>query len=374
MQNLAPDEPDAGSDDLEQDLQSLDLDMDLDLNDLDIDDESDLDQVDDDVEQLAGSDERIDATEFDLGAEDEPLAELAPLAGAEGPAEEDKSGPEPLSAGDELEFSVKPQEPEEEPSELDGMLGDDESSDDLDFLLNGAEDNDDDTAQAVSDDESLLEDALKEDNGFSLADDAVATTDDISLDDDLFGELEADEPASDNSLHETVSALNTDDYEIDHDLEAMLQGSADEPDEQKAETSAGDSADEDLDSLLASFDPENDVSSAVAPARTGEQVEEELTANISHDLEMDLDSAVDELLNSTDDEIALEEQRNDEAVDVLDKMNLLSGTDETETKLDLARAYMEMDDKDGARDILNEITSEGSDEQRQEAQKLLDSL
>jgi pilus assembly protein FimV len=79
-------------------------------------------------------------------------------------------------------------------------------------------------------------------------------------------------------------------------------------------------------------------------------------------------------LNSTDDEIALEEQRNDEAVDVLDKMNLLSGTDETETKLDLARAYMEMDDKDGARDILNEITSEGSDEQRQEAQKLLDSL
>jgi pilus assembly protein FimV len=89
---------------------------------------------------------------------------------------------------------------------------------------------------------------------------------------------------------------------------------------------------------------------------------------------MDLDSEVDELLNSTDDEIALEEQRNDEAVDVLDKMNLLSGTDETETKLDLARAYMEMDDKDGARDILNEITSEGSDEQRQEAQKLLDSL
>ena len=185
----------------------------------------------------------------------------------------------------------------------------------------------------------------------------------------MFGELEADEPASDNSLHETVSALDTDDYEIDHDLEAMLQGSADEPDEQEAETSAGDGADEDLDSLLASFDPESDVSSAVAPARPGEQVEEELTANISHDLEMDLDSEVDELLNSTDDEIALEEQRNDEAVDVLDKMNLLSGTDETETKLDLARAYMEMDDKDGARDILNEITSEGSDEQRQEAQK-----
>ncbi|MET3999416.1 FimV/HubP family polar landmark protein [Marinobacterium sp. MBR-109] len=376
MQNLAPDEADTGHDDLEQDLQSLDLDMDLDLNDLDIDDEPDLDQLDDSVEQLAeDSDVRIDATEFDLGAEDEPVAELAPLAAAEEPAEEAEPEPESVSTDDELEFSVKPQEPEDEPSELDSMLGDDDDSDDLDFLLSGAADKDDDGAQAVSDDEALLEDALKEDNGFSLADDAVAITDDSDLDDDeLLGELETDEPANDNSLHETVTAMDTDDYEIDHDLEAMLQGAAVESEEDEADIPAGDSADDDLDSLLASFEPEDDLSAGVAPVRPGEQVEEELTANISHDLEMDLDSEVDELLNSTDDEIALEEQRSDEAVDVLDKMNLLSGTDEIETKLDLARAYMEMDDKDGARDILNEITSEGTDEQRQEAQKLLDSL
>lgn len=375
MQKLAPDEPDVAQDDLEQDLQSLDLDMDLDLNDLDIDDEPDLDQIDGSVEQLAeDSDARIDATEFDLGAEDE-VAELPPLAEAEEPAEEAVSEPAPPSSDDELEFSVKPQEPEDEPSELDGMLGDDDDSDDLDFLLSGAADSDDDAEQDISDDEALLEDALKEDNGFSLADDAVATTDDTELDDDnLLGELEADEPAGDNSLHETVAAVDADDYEIDHDLEAMLQGAADEPEEDVTDTPAGDSADEDLDSLLASFEPEDDLSAGVAPVRPGEQVEEELTANISHDLEMDLDSEVDELLNSTDDEIALEEQRSDEAVEVLDKMNLLSGTDEIETKLDLARAYMEMDDKDGARDILNEITSEGTDEQRQEAQKLLDSL
>lgn len=48
--------------------------------------------------------------------------------------------------------------------------------------------------------------------------------------------------------------------------------------------------------------------------------------------------------------------------------------DETATKLDLARAYIEMDDKDAAREILEEVVSEGRDEQKTEAQSMLDSL
>ena len=48
--------------------------------------------------------------------------------------------------------------------------------------------------------------------------------------------------------------------------------------------------------------------------------------------------------------------------------------DETATKLDLARAYIEMDDKDAAREILEEVISEGRDEQKNEAQALLDTL
>jgi pilus assembly protein FimV len=371
MQKLAPDEPQ----DLDQDLQSLDLDMDLDLNDLDIDDDPELDQLDGTLDELEDeADARIDAAEFDLGAEDELTEEPSVQADV---AEETvtESDETPTADTDELEFNVKPTEVEEEPSELDSMLGDSDDSDDLDFLLSGDAEEESTSATLAGDDE-LLEDALKEENGFSLADDAVMPTDDMGLDDEqLFGELEANEPPVDNGLHETVAAVEGDDYEIDHDLEAMLQGAAGDADDDAAEVEISDSADDDLDSLLASFDPEeDDISAGVAPVRPGEQVEEELTANISHDLEMDLDSEVDELLNSTDDEIALEEQRSDEAVEVLDKMNLLSGTDEIETKLDLARAYMEMDDKDGARDILNEITSEGSEEQRLEAQKLLDSL
>ncbi|MCB1844822.1 MAG: hypothetical protein KDI09_17800, partial [Halioglobus sp.] len=44
------------------------------------------------------------------------------------------------------------------------------------------------------------------------------------------------------------------------------------------------------------------------------------------------------------------------------------------TKLDLARAYLDMGDDDGARQILEEIVSEGSDELQAEARALLDRI
>ncbi|MDH4656663.1 MULTISPECIES: FimV/HubP family polar landmark protein [unclassified Pseudomonas] len=54
-----------------------------------------------------------------------------------------------------------------------------------------------------------------------------------------------------------------------------------------------------------------------------------------------------------------------------DDFDFLSGTDETATKLDLARAYIDMGDTEGARDILDEVLSEGSDTQQQEARELI---
>ncbi len=47
---------------------------------------------------------------------------------------------------------------------------------------------------------------------------------------------------------------------------------------------------------------------------------------------------------------------------------------EVGTKLDLARAYMDMGDPDGARNILQEVLAEGSSSQKQEARRLIDSL
>ena len=47
---------------------------------------------------------------------------------------------------------------------------------------------------------------------------------------------------------------------------------------------------------------------------------------------------------------------------------------EVGTKLDLARAYVDMGDPAGARSILEEVLDEGDEAQRQQAQQLLDSL
>ncbi|MCB1858607.1 MAG: FimV family protein [Gammaproteobacteria bacterium] len=48
--------------------------------------------------------------------------------------------------------------------------------------------------------------------------------------------------------------------------------------------------------------------------------------------------------------------------------------DEVNTKLDLAKAYVEMGDAEGARGILDEVLSEGSDTQKQQAQQILSAL
>jgi len=47
---------------------------------------------------------------------------------------------------------------------------------------------------------------------------------------------------------------------------------------------------------------------------------------------------------------------------------------EVGTKLDLARAYVDMGDPDGARSILEEVLEEGNDQQKAEAQTLIDNL
>jgi pilus assembly protein FimV len=50
------------------------------------------------------------------------------------------------------------------------------------------------------------------------------------------------------------------------------------------------------------------------------------------------------------------------------------GATEVATKLDLARAYVEMGDTDGAREILEEVLKEGSEQQQAEANQLLSSI
>ena len=62
----------------------------------------------------------------------------------------------------------------------------------------------------------------------------------------------------------------------------------------------------------------------------------------------------------------------DEDLDMDDEQ--LADIDEVGTKLDLARAYIDMGDPEGARSILEEVIEEGNDEQRGDAERLMEQI
>jgi len=97
-----------------------------------------------------------------------------------------------------------------------------------------------------------------------------------------------------------------------------------------------------------------------------EQVEAELS-DLSRDLSEPLDEPI-EAPAAAIDPVEPAPETMDEDFD------FFADTDETTTKLDLARAYIDMGDAEGARDILDEVMSEGSDTQQQEAREMLAKL
>ncbi len=104
------------------------------------------------------------------------------------------------------------------------------------------------------------------------------------------------------------------------------------------------------------------------------EVEIEVEASDEIDLEIGESFDADDLDAAADAEIAQEaaaSSTSTEDVDTDDEFEFLSDTDEVATKLDLARAYIEMGDIDGAKDILDEVIQEGEEEQKAEANQLL---
>ncbi|MBB6523361.1 FimV/HubP family polar landmark protein [Pseudoteredinibacter isoporae] len=62
------------------------------------------------------------------------------------------------------------------------------------------------------------------------------------------------------------------------------------------------------------------------------------------------------------------------ANELSNELDFLADSDEVATKLDLARAYMDMGDKEGAKEILEEVVNEGDEGQQSEAQELIDRM
>ena len=77
-------------------------------------------------------------------------------------------------------------------------------------------------------------------------------------------------------------------------------------------------------------------------------------------------------------QIALEEIEGSEEPTLMTEddslgQSLSAEGDEVATKLDLARAYIDMGDSDGAKGILQEVLEEGNDAQKAEAEELIKS-
>tara|TARA_R110002094_G_scaffold514_1_gene2543 strand:- start:4352 stop:7351 length:3000 start_codon:yes stop_codon:yes gene_type:complete len=268
----------------------------------------------------------------------------------------------------------------------------------LDTLEEAENSADTEVDEVEEDSEGLIEYDL---SGLGLPDTKEEADADKTEDESDFSSLEIDLDETEDSLDELEepsdlssgdalkSAPETGSTDIDtldesflDELDAELDKVADEEDElggTESEESALDDleldvSDEDL-ALMEEFSDSADLAEASLE-------DEELSLDDELDLEDTL--AEDDL---ADDElpVASDEVRDDTAKSLAadidesdlgddDDFDFLAGTDEAATKLDLARAYIEMGDSDGARDILEEVALEGDDEQKTEAQDLLKNM
>lgn len=368
---------------------------------------------------FAGTSAAVDAAIKRLGGEPGDAGEYAAIA--DDPEEDGPQEEEELSL-DDLELDLA-----SDLSDGDATEGYDEGEytlassdtdrdegglelDDFDFKL----DDDQDAEPASGDDDQTLElddlvldepdagTAAEEDDGafeFTLDDedaggDTTFTEDELAALDDAderaresdtasadFGDLELDDldveldesPADDTRVAgDSPEEPRADVDDLDLSLDDLDLSDDDAPEdrvaagtEAAAEPEAPLAADDGLDDL--DLELEDDDALATADVDTGDDADhaaaDEPAPTPSGDQPAEPDTTVSAApadLDSGDDMLGDD-----------DDFDFLGETDENATKLDLARAYIDMGDAEGARDILNEVLSEGSEEQQGEAKELL---
>ncbi len=231
-------------------------------------------------------------------------------ADSEGEAAETK-------AGDEIEFDLNDTGAFEESSVVEDEFSLDIDASELDIDIQN------ETDESATEEESIEIDDI--DIGLEEAESSDSATDEVHEIGDVDIDFGLDEPAD-----EQVSA---DDEETAIDL-----------------SDEAESLDMDFDEL--DSEPETETETEV------------------DDIETEADSDNTDVDSETS---ALSEDVSDAMDDDFD-LSSLDDVDEISTKLDLARAYLDMGDHEGTRGILNEVIAEGSDEQKQEAQELLEQL
>ncbi len=367
----------------ETDLDELDLDLDMDLDKVEASDSQNIDEQEFDLgfDEDFGSDADAQSSMDDEGDVDDALDSILG-------EDADSFDLDELDSGSDLD-SLGPlpdafDEPEEEPEadNIDDLLaGEDLQEDvvkddaDLDFDLEPVAD---DSEEVASDD--AAEDEFDLDFNLDVVDaePEEAEIPDSDVDDSL--DLVMDEADADEEDFEDLDALLGDDDSasetaestMDAELDALLAGVGEEDVEELDSAESDSDLEADLDAdLQALLDGDDEV---VLDEEQLSVPQTDDDSPLEADLDAELDSELEMLLSDAgSDELSLD-MTDDSEDDSLDGFNLLEGADEVETKLDLARAYIDMEDLDGAKDILEEIVKEGSEAQRTEAKSLLGSI
>ncbi len=179
----------------------------------------------------------------------------------------------------------------------------------------------------------------------------------------------ADSGATAEDLHLDIDR----DIDIDNETAESPDMGVEQGQQEPAALDVDDGLEFDMD-LTAGQEPQD--SAAFNPETDMPEFREEAEAGASPDVEMDSvepdavaqDDALDfdlEGFEPGEEEGIGEDARQD---------GELADLDEVSTKLDLARAYIDMGDPDGARSILDEVMEEGNDEQKSEAQGILEQI
>mgnify|MGYP002700460080 CR=1 FL=1 len=343
--------------DLELDDASASTDFDLDL-DLDSDEELKVDlelDADDsevktsglDIMDFSLEDESFESGSLEVIEDNEPSVEVSEEIVSEVEAQE--------LAVDDIDADLAALD-----TELDGDL-----ALDLDF----------DTSSEDSE-PPTLDDA--EDNSFDLAledtkdgDAFDIDMDDVDLDaldqevDALSADLDVSEVVGAEVVDEPALSGGSDDFDLsfdDSDVLSDLDAGSVEKVEGLAEESEVDEIPV-LGALEAEAETETEFDLAADLGLSAEDLE---VSNASTEDEMFTEALSD--LPMPEDVMA-DDEMTDEDLDA--ELDFLADTDEAATKLDLARAYIDMGDQEGAKDILDEVVEEGNDEQKQQAEELL---
>ncbi|GAB5414112.1 MAG: FimV/HubP family polar landmark protein [Congregibacter sp.] len=203
----------------------------------------------------------------------------------------------------------------------------------------------DDQEELVSSLELELEDELEPD-----------LTSEPDIDPDAVSDTELLRETNDDSpVLETVSEET---FDLDVDLDAP-------------ELSFADDAAQDLDDQLTAEDLDSDELGEIEfegleieDDNEDPDDEQDVLDFLGGEEELDLSDA---LVDSETADASDADASTDEGEDLL----IAEDADQMATKLDLARAYMDMGDSDGAKVILEEVAAKGSSEQQQEANELL---